>query len=48
MIKVVCAWCGKDMGYRTGRSSGLSHGICAVCYVKVRKAADIEKSDATT
>ena len=28
----VCAWCGKDMGYRKGgKQSDVTHGICDDC-----------------
>ena len=32
-MKVVCAWCGKDMGERDGEGvNGLSHSTCDECY----------------
>jgi hypothetical protein len=37
-IHVVCAWCGKDMGYKDGKGkSGTSHGICPACADKLTK-----------
>lgn len=31
-IKVVCAWCGADMGTKDGKGTwGVSHGICKKC-----------------
>ena len=36
LIKVVCAWCGTDMGTKDGKGQeGVSHGICSDCYDKV-------------
>ena len=33
VIKIRCAWCGKDMGERDGEGvNGLSHSICDECY----------------
>ena len=29
-MKVVCAWCGEDMGTKDGE--GVSHSICDTCY----------------
>ena len=32
-MRVICAWCGKDMGQRDGEGvNGLSHSICDECY----------------
>ena len=33
LYRVLCAWCGKDLG-ETGADDD-SHGICEVCRVKV-------------
>lgn len=31
-LKIVCAWCGKDMGEKDGEGvEGVSHGICEDC-----------------
>ncbi len=30
-IKIVCAYCGKDLGEKEG-GSGTSHGICSECF----------------
>jgi hypothetical protein len=36
-IKVICAWCQKDMGEKSGTCrDGISHGICPDCLEKVR------------
>jgi hypothetical protein len=38
LIKTVCAWCGKDMGFRDGQGvEGISHGICQECLKKQTK-----------
>ncbi len=32
MLKVECAWCGKDMGEKDGQGEeGITHGICDEC-----------------
>jgi peptide deformylase len=34
-LKVVCAWCGKDLGEKDGQGTeGISHGICKDCLAK--------------
>ncbi|MBM4433087.1 MAG: hypothetical protein FJ025_03725 [Chloroflexi bacterium] len=36
-IKIICAWCGKDMGEKEGWGiEGVSHGMCNEC------AADVQ------
>lgn len=37
MIKIICAWCEKDMGEKEslGSESTISHGICEECAKKV-------------
>jgi len=35
-LKVICAWCNKDMGTKDGQGvSGISHGICPECCSKM-------------
>lgn len=35
VIKIVCAWCGKDMGTKDGKGvEGITHGICPECLIK--------------
>ncbi len=35
ILKVVCAWCGKDLGEKDGQGTeGISHGICKDCLAK--------------
>ena len=32
-MKIVCAWCGKEMGWKEGEGvNGVSHSICDECY----------------
>lgn len=32
-MRVVCAWCGADMGEKDGQGeTGVSHGMCEDCY----------------
>jgi len=34
-MKIVCAWCGKDMGEKNGKGvEGISHSICRQCLAK--------------
>ncbi len=36
-LKVVCAWCGVDLGEKDGKGEeGVSHGMCEKCFAKVR------------
>ena len=35
-MKIVCAWCGKDMGEKDGKGvEGVSHSICKRCLAKL-------------
>lgn len=37
-MKVVCAWCGKDMAEKDGGGTeGNSHGICSECLAKLEE-----------
>ncbi len=34
-MKIVCAWCNKNMGEKNGRGvDGVTHGICKQCFAK--------------
>ena len=39
MLKRVCSWCSKTMGYKymgyKDGGEGVTHGICPECYAKV-------------
>jgi len=36
-MKIVCAWCGKDMGKKDSKSKErVSHGICKECLAKMQ------------
>ncbi len=36
-IKIVCAWCNKNMGEKNGRGvEGVTHGLCKQCFAKFR------------
>ena len=40
-MKVVCAWCGKDMGEKDGKGQkGISHGLCNECLYKMELKAE--------
>ena len=43
-MKVVCAWCGKDLGIKPGSDEKVSHGICTECAKGLEKEMiDYEK-----
>ena len=36
-MKIVCAWCGKDMAERNGNhEEGVTHGMCEECFTKIK------------
>ena len=36
-MKIVCAWCGKDMEEKNGNyEDGVSHGMCEECFTKIK------------
>jgi len=36
VLKIVCAWCSKDMGEKDGKGvAGISHGMCGVCFAEM-------------
>ncbi len=35
-MKIVCAWCGKDMGEKAPEEPGTTHGICARCRLETQ------------
>ena len=38
VLKIVCAWCGADMGEKDGEGvEGISHGMCEECEVKFER-----------
>jgi hypothetical protein len=42
-IKIICAWCGKDMGEKDGEGiEGVSHGMCNECAVAVQTISRME------
>jgi len=46
-IRVVCAWCGKPMGTKTGIADlAVSHSICPACAEKVRAELDNNSKNA--
>ena len=37
-LKMVCAWCGKDMGEKDGEGiEGISHSICEECLTQLEE-----------
>jgi len=37
-LKMVCAWCGKDMGEKEGEGiEGISHSICEECLTQLEE-----------
>ena len=52
MIKIVCAWCGKDLGEKEGTVEGwegpglpVSHTCCEDCFKKLRASAQARKKE---
>ena len=48
-MKIVCAWCGKDMGEKEGEGiEGISHSVCEECADKLvldmKKLLEIERN----
>ena len=42
--KIICAWCGKEIGDSKNGEGKDSHGICIKCYEKaMEELRDIEK-----
>lgn len=44
-MKIKCAWCGSIIGERLcdkGQQNQVSHGICALCAVKMEKEFEVE------
>jgi len=36
VLKITCAWCGKDMGEKDGEGvEGISHSICDECFKEI-------------
>ncbi len=45
-MKIVCAWCGKDMGEKNGKGvEGISHSICQECLARL--TAKVESKSST-
>jgi len=47
-MKIVCAYCGKDMGEKDGEGiEGSSHGVCEQCFkkLKAKKRRKISRED---
>ncbi|MFC1937362.1 hypothetical protein ACFLWY_02235 [Chloroflexota bacterium] len=41
-MKVVCAWCGKEIGEKDGAGvEGVSHGICRSCFDEMRRRGEV-------
>ncbi len=45
-IKIICAWCGKDMGEKEGEGiEGVSHGMCNECAAEVQAKSGVSTRD---
>ena len=45
VLKVVCAWCNKDLGEKDGGgNTGVSHGICPACRDRIEREHEIAES----
>jgi len=45
-VKRICGWCGKFMGYKTGKfpkGAEATHGICEDCRRKLRAEVTFQK-----
>ena len=47
-MKIVCAWCGKDMGEKEGEGiEGISHSVCEECadklVLEMKRLLEIER-----
>lgn len=47
-MKMICAWCGKDLGEKDGRGvEGISHCVCEGCLHKFQEEVELRiKADA--
>ena len=44
-MKIVCAWCGKDMGEKEARGAeGVTHSICKECLAKLMTKVESKSS----
>ena len=43
-MKIICAWCGKNIGERFEDIEGISHGVCDECLAKIKVKTDDEAS----
>ncbi len=42
-MKIMCAWCDKDMGEKDGKGiEGISHGICEECLEECLSKLEVE------
>ena len=40
-MKIICAWCGKDLGEKDGKGvKGISHGVCDKCLSELEAKAE--------
>ena len=45
-MKVICAWCNKDMGEKGGKDvEGISHGVCEECLTRLLAEMEKENGD---
>ena len=43
-MRIVCAWCGKEIGKKGNDDEEVSHGLCEECFAKL----EAEKESKTT
>jgi DNA-directed RNA polymerase subunit RPC12/RpoP len=42
-MKIVCAWCGKEMGERDGEGvEGITHSVCSECSAKIEAQEEVD------
>jgi len=45
-MRIVCAWCGKDMGEKDGEGEkGVTHYLCEECLTKLKAKTKNETGD---
>ena len=45
--KIVCCYCGKDLGEKYPLQPGVSHGVCSTCFARVMAELDARREART-
>lgn len=46
-MRIVCAWCGKEIGKKENDDEEVSHGLCEECFAKLEAKKERETSNKT-